>query len=294
MSYYQIKHNPIVRALSFPAIFAARYWRNKVEQPRESIYINLCKILQDDPVIFLQEFQGKFFVDVRSDIFRRILLNGEYEPKVVESCIQYTKKNSDVIDIGANIGFFTTLFARIIDDSQKVLSVEPTKTALARLHKNIRINSVEEKVVIFEGVVSDKLGIEKISVIEGKEEYSSIGEINHPSVANMNRLQYEVESVTVDELVKRYSLEPGLIKVDAEGAELSIFNGCRKTISDHRPIILSEVSDLLLKGKGATSKDLLEFFECFGYTVSNLLFPNTPLGISVSDTMLCIPKEIYG
>ncbi|MCZ7667690.1 MAG: FkbM family methyltransferase [Chloroflexi bacterium] len=105
--------------------------------------------------------------------------------------------------------------------------MEPTNNALGRLCENIRINEIENKVIVYEGVASNDTGTEKISVIEGKEEYSSIGGINHPSVSNIKSTEYEVQSSTIDDLVENFSLDPGFIKVDVEGAENLIFDGCK-------------------------------------------------------------------
>lgn len=122
----------------------------------------------------MPEYHGNFFLDYRSDLFKRIIMSKSYEPKLAQCCKDLVDNKRDAIDIGANVGFFTVLFAKILCN-RKVLSIEPTRHALSRLYKNIRLNEVSDKTIVFEGVVSNQIGETEIKTIEGKEEYSSMG-----------------------------------------------------------------------------------------------------------------------
>ena len=48
-------------------------------------------------------------------------------------------------------------------------------------------------------------------------------------------------SLTVDEYVTSHRLHPRLVKVDVEGAELSVLHGMRGTLAEHRPVVVLEV-----------------------------------------------------
>ena len=263
---------------------------------RRALKMNMANtvsgLLHKDPVLSIKEFDGIFEVDRNSDIFKRLIIEKEYEPKLVEHCKKYLDRNRDVIDIGANIGFFSVLFAKLISNSNKVLSIEPTKNALNHLYVNIGQNSVQDKVNVFEGVASNKAGSVEIKTIPGKEEYSSLGMMAHSSISKDEYVVEDVRASTIDELVSTYSLNPGFIKVDVEGVENLVFEGAVAVLKQHRPIILSELSDCMLKKNGSSSKAVLELIAACGYDIFNPIHPWVPVGDADYGDILCFPKEM--
>lgn len=259
---------------------------------RERAVVNtISGMLIGDPIIWVKEFNGKFYVDITGDLFFRLVTEKEYEPKLVKLCLKYIDKDKDIIDIGANIGFFTVLFANTVKKG-KVLSVEPTKKALSRLNKNIELNNVKDKVDIFEGVASNNNENIEIKIIEGKEEYSSIGNITHPSVVNQQWKTEKVKSIRLDELVHEKSLNPGFIKIDVEGAEHLVFQGAQKVLKTHRPIILSELNDYLLKKNGSSSKAVIDFITSCDYDIYDPINPSINPGQMDFGDIVCFPKEL--
>src|SRR3546814_11047585 len=112
-------------------------------------------------------------------LFRRLFINGEYEPELAKLFLKYLDPSRDVIDIGANIGFFSVLAGRRLSTG-RVLSVEPTDAAFARLSRNVQLNGVSDRAILHQGLISDPHGTNEIHVITGMEEYSSIGAL-HPA-----------------------------------------------------------------------------------------------------------------
>ena len=285
------KHT-LLKFLFYPAIAARGFFiQNKLKIQKELIE-GFQGILVNDPLIRVPEFQGQFYLDSRSDLFKRILLDKCYEPNLVQCCINLIDRKRDAIDIGANVGFFTVLFANILHN-RKVLSIEPTKLARKRLYKNITLNRVEEKVVVYEGAATNKTGEIEIKTIEGKEEYSSVGAMTLPCIATETFKIEKVISTTVDELVGIYAIDPGFIKIDVEGAEHLVLEGARNTIARRRPIILIELSDYLLKQNGSSGIDVINFVKKYNYDVINPIRPNVPLNIKdlrSINNILCLPK----
>jgi FkbM family methyltransferase len=255
------------------------------------VFENLCNLLVEDPVIRVDEFQGRFVVDCRSDLFSRLVSCKEYEPKLVQHCMNLVDKNRDVIDVGANVGFFTVMFAKNLS-GRKVLSIEPTTNALSRLHRNIRLNDVDANVIVFEGVASNRIGEIEIKTVEGKEEYSSIGEMTHPSISEARFTIQKAASSTIDDLVKRHALDPGFMKVDVEGAEHLVFEGSTQVLELKRPIILSELSNYLLRKNGSSSLDVIRFISQYSYDVFDPINPDVPPGTKDFGDILCVPKEM--
>jgi len=268
-----------------------RFFLQKKFNYQGKIYEHLCELLVEDPVINVDEFQGIFTVDSRSNLFKRLLIHRKYEPSLVKLALKYLDKDHDVIDIGANIGFYTILFAKNLNRA-KVLAIEPTLNSLQRLWKNIQLNNVTDKVLVFEGAVSDYIGTGEIKTINGKEEYSTLGHWKHPSIKNENFTTYKIEVSTIDNLVNRYSLEPGFMKIDVEGLEHLVLRGSKTTLENKRPVILSELSDYLLKPNGSSSVEVINFIKSFNYTVIDAETPGIEPEIKEFTNILCIPKEL--
>src|SRR5260370_25411122 len=56
-------------------------------------------------------------------------------------------RGGNVIDVGANIGYTTVLFARAIDDGFKVFALEPEQENFARLERNLNRYAVADRVI---------------------------------------------------------------------------------------------------------------------------------------------------
>jgi FkbM family methyltransferase len=221
-------------------------------------------------VVRLPQFGGSLEIGSHSDILRRILTRGgEYEPDVVALIRDRIDPGRDAIDIGANVGLFTLLLANLVAPVGRVLAIEPTEGALAYLYRNVERNHQSDRVVIFEGAVADRRGTATINVIAGMEEYSSIGSMVHPAIAGKEHRPLSVPCETVDHLTERFALRPGFIKIDTEGSEYAVLVGCRRTIEEHRPVILCEAwPEALVAASGGVPGAVAGLLESHGYVVS--------------------------
>jgi FkbM family methyltransferase len=166
--------------------------------------------------------------------------NGEVEPEVQTALRKYLRPGMTVYDIGANIGFFSLLAARLVGPAGGVTAFEADPEIGARLRENVARNqgapiSVEEKAVwssstpVFfaraDTEVSPDRGLGH--VIDNNGERSAPGTIR-------------VEAVSVDEYVRKFG-EPDFIKCDVEGAEVEVFRGAEKLLKEKQPLILCEM-----------------------------------------------------
>jgi FkbM family methyltransferase len=287
------KKSRLIRAGLFPFLIVKRAREKRAslleQAAQDGIVANLRCMLSRDPVMRLPDFDGVFTVGVWSDQFKRLAIEGRYEPELARRCAELLDRTRDVIDVGANVGFFTVLFAKKVEN-RRVLAVEPTKNALERLHKNIRGNGVEARTIVFEGVASDKSGEARIKTVAGKEEYSSLGEMAHPGVINEKIEYQQVKASTVDELTKKYSLDPGLIKVDVEGMEHLVFAGAHEVLKNKRPVIVSELSDYLLKRNGSSAAQVIAALRQYDYEITDPLDPSVRPGIRDFGDIICVPR----
>lgn len=231
---------------------------------QKEVLNNLQSVFAEDPCIKVPEFCGEFFVDPRSDLFKRMVLYFYYEPNLVGAVLHLLDVTRDAVDIGANIGFYSVLLAKKISQGNRVLAIEPSKNALSRLWKNIDRNKVGDKVIVVPGILSNSSGKSVLHVIPGREEYSTVGPVMHPSVKGSDFLDEEVDAFTLDELVSHYQLNPGFVKLDVEGGESMVLDGATNTLTHCRPVILSELSDSLLRLQGSSAIEVVGKFRSVG------------------------------
>lgn len=82
------------------------------------------------------EVQGyKMFLDSKN--FINLSINGVYEPFETELVQKEIKRGDVVLDIGANIGYWTLIFAKLVGEEGRVFAFEPDPTNFALLNNNI-------------------------------------------------------------------------------------------------------------------------------------------------------------
>jgi FkbM family methyltransferase len=210
--------------------------------------------------------EGTFLVDIRSDILRRIVFSGSYEPEAVETIRRVLPASGDAVDLGANIGIFSVLLAKLATN-RRVLAIEPTPAVARRLVHNLTSNGVAGNVIVEQCAVGSEHGAVTINTVAGMEEYSRVGSMVLPNTEGKTSLSVTVPMHTLDELVAQHGLMPSFIKMDIEGSEMRALAGATKTLTTHRPTILTEVDDRMLTAAGSSSEEVLEFLRTLGYTL---------------------------
>ena len=177
------------------------------------------------------------------------------------------------VKVGFTGGLITNLAARKLETG-RVLAIEPTAAAFDRLTRNIAHNGIESRAIAWRGVAAAEAGELTLNVVEGREEYSSLGAIVHPSVEGETTAIETVPAQTIDALVREHDLKPAVIKIDVEGAEMDVLRGARETLKIHRPVVISEVSAPLLRTAGASPAAIVQLFDALEYDVRD---PNNSL-----------------
>jgi len=289
MKLFIKRHSLLRRILAGPVAIrrACIDWR---QQPIDLVLKRMSEIVREDIVFEAEEFGGVFSIDPRSHLLRRILQNGSYEPRVSRLFLASVQPQSDVLDIGANVGFFTVAGARKLTTG-RLLAAEPVTQTFSRLQANIARNGVADRVILFKGMVGSTKGHGQINVVPGLEEYSSM---NTPLAFAGRNKEIRTETVpieTVDDLVDQYGLRPAVLKVDVEGNEFSVFSGAQRTLSKHRPVVVSEIWWKPATSDGHSGAEIVRMFKNLDYVVLDSENPLATLGSSPD--VICFPKERY-
>ncbi len=185
-----------------------------------------------------------------------------YERKVVKYYSKIINPKSNVIDIGSNIGFHTLNFASLLS-SGKVFSIEPTTFAIKKLKKNINLNPILKKKIIY-----DQIFLSSSKKNFKKNIYASWPLKNnnkiHPILMGLKKDAKKSKIVSLDNYVLRKKINNlNLIKIDVDGNEFDIVNSGKRTIKKFRPIIMIEICPYLHQDNDLDF--LIKFFNKLNY-----------------------------
>jgi FkbM family methyltransferase len=130
---------------------------------------------------------------------------------------------SVALDVGANVGAYSVLFGQWAGPSGRVYAFEPSPAALRGLVRHVALNSLEPVVKPVGAAVADRDGTGELIVAGTAGESRLAG-------ASERSETVTVPTVTIDSFCARERIQPALIKIDVEGAELAVLRGARETI----------------------------------------------------------------
>ncbi len=161
---------------------------------------------------------------------------GRVEPSVQLALAGYLRAGMTFYDVGANIGFFTLLAARIVGDRGKVFSFEPDSAVAARLKRNVGKNGFANVTVVNAGVWSSSGAVEFI-VSDSSSPDHGIGRF---TIEPGQKSSIPAQCISLDDFVAN-AARPDAIKCDVEGAEVEVLRGASSLLRDYRPWIVSEL-----------------------------------------------------
>jgi FkbM family methyltransferase len=187
-----------------------------------------------------------------------LVVRGTLEPSVQEALRRTVRPGHVFYDVGANIGFFTLVGARLVGPTGRVVAFEPVPWCAEAVGRNIELNDLDHA-EIREEAVGAEAGHARLLVV-GEASWSHLASTGrHADV----RDEIDVEVTTIDELVAADAVPPpDVLKVDTEGAELQVLDGMRETLARHRPAIVCELH--------ATNERFAAAMDELGYRTTNL------------------------
>lgn len=219
--------------------------------------------------LIMTEAQGfKIWLDPKDDgVTPHLLLRGvfeEHETKLFKTLI---KSGMVVIDIGANIGYYTLMASRLVGPKGRVIAFEPEPHNYELLERNVKANGLNN-VMLHKKAVADKSGAIELFVDSQNYSNPTIGKNRFGERAH----KISVESITLDEFVVKEldGANIDFIKIDVEGAEGHIIKGAQNVLTRQRPIITMEFWPQALRNAGTEPADLLNKMTEFGFSISTI------------------------
>jgi FkbM family methyltransferase len=189
-------------------------------------------------------------------------LLGTTEPEEQALLAEHVVAGGVFYDIGANIGFYSTIAARMVGPAGHVYAFEPYPDSAVRATHNATRNDFVN-VTVVEAAVSDIESRMTLRLDEGAAKHRLA---DGPGI--------EVEAVALDQWIPREQARPPtFVMIDAEGAELDVLRGMLTTLAEHRPVVCCEVHWLGERFVDFCTRDLA----ALGYVVTNLRGGPLPL-----------------
>jgi len=190
------------------------------------------------PCVLRRRFLGHWiYVDVsRSSVQRLIYLEGERFIAELPLVRDLARPGYTVVDVGANIGYYTLLFESVVGVTGRIVAFEPEPDNLAELRVNVEKNSLRN-VTIEPCAVGARSGT--VAFARGIN-----GGVRDDAVSSTGD-EVRVPLVTLDEAL---SGAVDLIKIDVEGYEEEVLRGATRTLRTQRPALFVEIHPGLMTG----------------------------------------------
>lgn len=182
-----------------------------------------------------------------------LLLQGIYDLSLTEVIWRLLMPEETALDIGANIGYVTSLMASRVDRNGKVICFEPNPDVYKQLCSTIE---ALPQVIPSQFALSNQSGTATLVI-----EPNNIGEAHltgdTESINSEN--SFQVHKVRLDEVIEVSQIH--LMKIDVEGHELEVLEGAGDWIAKGR------VRDIVFEEHKPYPNETTQFLESFGYTV---------------------------
>ncbi len=204
-----------------------------------------------------------------TDFVEREIALGTFEKEYVDLFYSTINSGDIVLDIGANVGYFTLIAAKKVGSEGKVYAFEPVERNYKRLERNLEINDTRN-VKTFNFGLSDREEVLPMVIPEGNFGESTIGEKNFTALVKgqktkNRRIKAKFFAFDYFNRIEEIS-NVNVIKVDVEGAELKVLNGMKKFLAINNPVLFIEIVPEMIEQNGGNVGELVQLFKDVKFT----------------------------
>jgi len=215
---------------------------------------------------YAQVWAGKMFLHP-NDAFRLSIygIHGTHDFKIIKNNV---KDGDNVIDLGANIGYFTLILAKLVGPTGKVFAFEPDPRNLALLKKNVEYNNYKNVIIVPKAVSNVN---DKCTLYTGQKTFGQ-NKIYKPKNTKIQKfIPIDSETVRLDDFFKTNGLldKISFIKMDVEGAEFLALSGMKEILKLNKNIkIFTEAEISYLEDAGSSYDQFIDLLTENDFTFS--------------------------
>ena len=142
------------------------------------------------------------------------------------------------IDVGANIGVFSVTIGQALQESARLIAVEPLEDNLRRLRRHLEQSGIERA-----DLVASAVGAQPGRATLWQPDDTAYASLSMDAAGRGSR-SVEVDVATLDGIWSAHGNPPvRFVKVDVEGAEIEVLQGAQGLLGACQPELLIEVDD---------------------------------------------------
>lgn len=173
----------------------------------------------------------KMFVDARdAGLTPHLVIDGYWEMWLTEALAETIKPGMTVVDIGANLGYFTILMADLVGPDGAVHAFEPNPELVSKLARSVSINGFYDTVTLHEQALGDSEALVRLIVPENEPKNGYLAEWEEGAA------ELQLQTRRFDSYVELLAAD--VIKIDADTSELAIWRGLAGRLTNPRPLTI--------------------------------------------------------
>jgi FkbM family methyltransferase len=251
--------------LSAPMLFLSALRNTRLRQP--------LTYLGDHTLLVQTVFGHAMYLDSRDlSLTPHLLRQGYWEADTTRFFLRVVKPGMHVVDVGANVGYYTLLACSRVGPRGRVTAFEadPASAALAR--RSLAVNGYRDRAEIVPMAVIDAAGTATLHRLDVRHGDSSLFNIAEEEFAFPGD---RVTDITVPATSLDAHLDSGtpvdLIRMDIEGAEPLVFDGMRQTLERNpRVQIILEFYPPSIRRSGRDGATFLNFVASLGFHIQRI------------------------
>jgi FkbM family methyltransferase len=173
-------------------------------------------------------------------------VTGRGERQVEQAYLDLLSPGDVVYDVGANIGWYSLLAARVVGPTGRVVAFEPSLENALIARRNAAVNGLSN-ITVVPAALTDREGwmtfLQKGSLQGRLEQDESVAQAQRHAKQNARSTGRTLVPITTLDSWLAHTGEPApsIVKIDVEGAEVGVLRGMEETMRKARPTLIIEL-----------------------------------------------------
>lgn len=155
--------------------------------------------------------------------------------------LKATNEDVTVLEVGANIGYFTLLAGEILGAQADIHAFEPSARNLDLLRKNIELNGFSDRITVIHAAVGSESGEALLELATRANQHFVVSEGVSAGTRESSGVRVPIAQVTLAGYLCANGLTPAdidLIRMDVQGAEYEVFQGAQPLLEDDHDLTI--------------------------------------------------------